>query len=174
MENLIWFGANRKENLVCLHSFDALMVIHFIRGLDFCIDEIYSFKNNTETSLKWPNEPSFWHKKENANYSIGLTGLIENIHDHQIASLKIRLENKGYINFSYGQLQVVIDPLNVLKIRTIKVLKMYGYFAAEKIWDFSINYDEMLLLDCVAGIEPEDITDHFDIMKKYSDEFYLK
>ena len=68
MENLIWFVANKKENSVCLHAFDALMVIHFIRGFDFCIDEIYAFKNDTETSLKWTNEPALWYKKENTDY----------------------------------------------------------------------------------------------------------
>ena len=40
----------------------------------------------------------------------------------------------------------------------IKILKYYGFFAAEKIWDYVIQFNKSIPIDSLQGIEPDNLT----------------
>ena len=40
----------------------------------------------------------------------------------------------------------------------IELLKYYGFFAAEKIWDYVIQFNKSIPIDSLQGIEPDDLT----------------
>ena len=54
----------------------------------------------------------------------------------------------------------------LLKKCTIRLLEQYGYFAAEKIWDFVSKQDCDMPIYYVLGMEEKDLGDTLNEMRK--------
>ena len=167
MEHLMWFGINSEQNMIRCSSVDAMSLLIYIRGRDFQIEELFGYKDSLEKKLLWDNEDRFWVKK---NHYIEISNLIEQDDCERISSININFENGDGLTFSYGQLSVKLSDKNSLKKCTIRLLEQYGYFAAEKIWNFVCDQKFEMPIYYVLGMEEEDIGDMFDKMKKHGKE----
>jgi glutaredoxin-related protein len=163
MEHLMWLGINLEKNTVNLHSVDATSILPFIRGRDFQIVEIMGYKDNIEKNLLRENEERFWVRK---NHYIAISGLIEDDNFENIHYLIIHFENGDGLSFSFGQLNVKLKDNKLLKKCTIKLLEQYGYFAAEKIWEFVSKQDCDMPIYYVLGMEEKDLGNSLNEMRE--------
>jgi hypothetical protein len=171
MEHIVWFGVNKKKNVMHLHSVDGVPIIHFLRGRRYriLVLTVLDKETNNEKSLLNEGEESSWVDKNN---STELSYLIEDI-DSNYPGLfwaEIELENNGFLKFMHGQLVVKISDFEALKKATVKVLDFYGYFASEKIWEFAVNCNKSLMISFVLAMEDHEITDEFDRMINHTND----
>ena len=162
MEHLIWLGINSKKQRINLHSVDAMSILPFLRGRDFQIEELSGYKDSIEKNLLWENEERFWVKK---NHYIEISSLIEEDDSEQISSLIINFKNGDGLSFCFGQLSVRLKDSKLLKKCTIRLLEQYGYFAAEKIWDFVSKQDCDMPIYYVLGMEEKDLGNRLNEMR---------
>jgi hypothetical protein len=163
MEHLVWFGINSKKDTISLHSVDAMSILPFIRGRNFQIEELSGYKDNVEKNLLSENEERFWVRK---NHYIEISSLIEEDEYEHISSIIINFENNDGLSFCFGQLNVRLTDSELLKKCTVRLLEQYGYFAAERIWDFVSKQDCDMPIYYVLGMEEKDLGDRFNEMRK--------
>ena len=159
----MWFGINSEDNLIGCHSVDAMSILPFLRGRDFQIEELSGYKDSIEKNLLWENEERFWVKK---NHYIEISSLIEEDDSEQISSLIINFKNGDGLSFCFGQLSVRLKDSKLLKKCTIRLLEQYGYFAAERIWDFVSKQDCDMPIYYVLGMEEKDLGNRLNEMRK--------
>tara|TARA_B100000683_G_C12509672_1_gene560222 strand:+ start:203 stop:736 length:534 start_codon:yes stop_codon:yes gene_type:complete len=162
MEHLMWLGVNSEDNLIGCHSVDAMSILPFLRGRDFQIEELFGDKNNIEKNLLWENEERFWVRE---NHYIEISSLIEEDNSEQISSIIINFDNGDRLNFCRGHLIVKLSDNKSLKKCTVRLLEQYGYFAAEKIWDFVSKQDYDMPIYYVLGMEEKDLDDSLERMR---------
>lgn len=159
----MWLGINFEKKTVNLHSVDAMSILPFIRGRDFQIVEMMGYKDKIEKNLLRENQERFWVRK---NHYIEIAGLIENADFENIHYLIIHFENGDGLSFSFGQLNVKLLDYKSLKRCTIKLLEQYGYFAAEKIWEFVSKQDCDMPIYHVLGMEEKDLDNSLNEMRE--------
>ena len=164
MNHLMWFGVNSEDNLINCHSVDAMSILPFLRGRDFQIEELSGYKDNVVKNLLRENEERSWVRK---NHYIEISSLIEEDENEQISSLIINFDNGDGLSFSFGELRIRLSNTKLLKHCTIKLLEQYGYFAAEKIWDFVSKQDCDMPIYYVLGMEEKDLGDRLNEMRKH-------
>jgi len=170
----MWFGVHSEYNLISCQSVDAMSILPFLRGRDFQIEELFGYKDNTEKNLLWENEERFWVRK---NHYIEISSLIEKDNFEQISSAIINFENGDGLNFCHGQLSVRLSDNRSLKKCTVRLLEQYGYFAADKIWEFVSKQDYDMPIYYVLGMEERDLDDSLKRMRDEGiqvAEFYSK
>ena len=171
MEHIVWFGVDKTNNVIHLHSIDGVSIIHFLRGRRYriLVLTVLDKETNKEKTLLNEGEESVW---VNENNSTELSYLIEDV-DSNYPGLfwaEIELENNGFVRFMHGQLVVRISDFEALKKATIKVLDFYGYFAADMIWDFAVSCNKSLMISFVLAMEGHEITDEFDRMINHTND----
>ena len=139
-----------------------MSILPFFRGRDFQIEELSGYKDSIEKNLLWENEERFWVKK---NHYIEISSLIEEDDSEQISSLIINFKNGDGLSFCFGQLSVRLKDSKLLKKCTIRLLEQYGYFAAEKIWDFVSKQDCDMPIYYVLGMEEKDLGNRLNEMR---------
>jgi len=160
MEHLMWLGVNAEDNLIGCHSVDAMSILPFLRGRDFQIVEMWGSKDQ---NLLREGEQRFWTRK---NHYIEISSLIEDDDFEQISSIIINFENGDGLSYSFGQLNVRLSNSKLLKECTTKLLEQYGYFAADRIWDFVNKQDCDMPIYYVLGMQEKDLGDTLNEMKK--------
>ena len=162
-----WFGYLKKQNQIKFTSVNFNLVVPFLRGRDFCIEELSTVKNDKEVNLLWPNEEPMW---VSSNHYQEIRGLLERHESEPIYFAKIKFKKGGSLNFDTGQLGVKYPENESLKEVTIHFLISLGYFAAEALWEFSEQNPNEYLLSFILAMEPGDITDEFERMKAHTQE----
>ena len=119
--------------------------------------EMKHFKDGSfeEGQLGWSDEEPLWVR---SNHAWEINGLMETIDCHSVCNLKIKLEDGGYISQNYGEFMIRLGDGEDLKTPSIKVLEMYGFFAAEKIWKLAGDNPTSLPIDSLLGLEENDVT----------------
>lgn len=168
MEHLAWRTINSDENIINLHSVDAMSILQFIRGRDFQVSEMWGGEGQNEKNLLKENEDRVWIR--NKHY-IEISALIEEDDTESICLLNINLDNGDVLDFTYGQLNVKISDSKLLKRCTIKLLEQYGYFTAERIWNFVSKQDCSMPIYYLLGMEEKDLCDSLEKMKDYGKEY---
>ena len=166
MEQIYWFGINKKDRIVSLQSVDALCVINYLKDEDFQIIELICFNkhNDEKIVVDKKNKRPFSLKKD--KYEIKF--LLETDEKTPISCLEIKLRNNDFIIFQYGSLSVKMKNFEKLKKVTVKILDFYGYYSAYKIWDFALDHKEILYISIAHLLEEKDISDHFDLMLEHN------
>ena len=159
MEHLMWLGVNAEDNLIGCHSVDAMSILPFLRGRDFQIVEMWGSKDQ---NLLREGEQRFWTRK---NHYIEISSLIEDDDFEQISSIIINFDNGDGLNFCHGQLSVKLSDNKSLKKCTVRLLEQYGYFAADKIWEFVSKQDYDMPIYYVLGMEENDLNDSLKRMR---------
>ena len=118
---------------------------------------------NIEKNLLRENEERFWVRK---NHYIEISSLIEEDEYEQMSSIIINFENGDGLSFCFGQLNVRLTDSKLLKKCTTRLLEQYGYFAAERIWDFVSKQDCDMPIYYVLGMEEKDLGDTLNEMRK--------
>ena len=162
MEYLMWLGVNSEDNLISCHSVDAMSILQFLRGRDFQIVEMWGRKEANDKNLLRDGEERFWVRE---NHYIEISSLIETDNDEQISSIIINFDNGDVLNFCHGQLSVKLSDNKSLKKCTIRLLEQYGYFAAEKIWEFVSKQDYDMPIYYVLGMEEKDLDNSLKRMR---------
>lgn len=160
-----WFSYNKDENVFTISSVDFLSVLPFLRGRNFLIKELFTFKNGSEISLLIENEPAYWVKEK---HHIKLSHLLEENDNSPICYAIIELEQEGAISYIFGKLVVKYPSSESLMEKVIELLIAKGYFAGSLIWNFCNNNNEEILLDFVLGMEETDVTDEFERMLEHN------
>ena len=155
------------KNKIKFTSVDFTLVAPFLRGRDFCIEELSTVKNDKEVNLLRPNEELSWIS---SNHYQEIRGLLEGHESEPIYFAKIKFKNGGSLNFDTGQLGVKYPKNESLKEITLNFLKGFGYFAVEALWEFSEQNPFEHLLSFILAMEPDDITDEFERMKAHTQE----
>ena len=162
-----WFGYFKKQNEITFSSVDLNLAVPFLRGRDFCIEELSTLKENKEVNLLRSNEEPVWvcsdHYQE-------ISWLLEKNNFEPIYIAKIKFKKGGYLDFNYGKLVVKYPSNEDLKEDTTTFLRGLGYFATEQLWDFSEQNPFEHLLEFILAKEPKDITDEFERMKAHTKE----
>ena len=162
-----WFGYFKKQNEISFSGVNFNLTIPFLRGRDFCIEELSTVNENKEVNLLWPNEEPVW---VGSNHYLELGWLLEKDDFEPIYSAKIKFKEGGYFHFNYGQLSVKYPKSEDLKEDTTNFLRGLGYFAAEQLWKFSEQNPFEHLLEFIVAMEPIDITDEFERMKLHTEQ----
>jgi hypothetical protein len=156
-----WFSYNKEKNGISFRNAKFISVIPYLRGRDFSIQLLSTFKDGKEISLLRLSEPAFWTRKD---HYIEISGLIEEDNDNPIYFAQIELDHGGLIRYD-SELLIVMFPENEsLKEITIEMLKSNGYFAGELLWEFCEKHPDDFSLDYILGCEEKDITDEFERM----------
>ena len=169
MEHLMRLGIDSEKNTINLHSVDTMSILPFIRNRDFQIEELSIEKDNIKNNLLRENKNQSLVRKD---HYIEISSLIKQDNLENIDSLVINFQNGDGLSFCHGQLSVKLSDTNALKKCTIRLLEQYGYFAAEKIWDFVRKQDFDMPIYYVLGMEEEDIGDRFNEMRKHGKVVY--
>jgi len=156
-----WFSYNKEKNGISFRNAKFISVIPYLRGRDFSIQLLSTFKDGKEISLLRLSEPAFWTRKD---HYIEISGLIEEDNDNPIYFAQIELDHGGIIRYDSEILIVMFPENESLKEITIEMLKSNGYFAAELLWEFCENRTEEFSLDYILALEEKDITDEFERM----------
>ena len=85
MERIRWFSCNEDNNSLSLHAIDALAIVPFLKGLDFSINEIIAFKDQSMSHINYESEKD-WVKE---NHSITISSLMEQADNQELHSIKI-------------------------------------------------------------------------------------
>ena len=154
MENLIFFQHNQTQKYVSMWSIDTEVIPHLLRGKSFCIKEL------TCNKLDYINDPkdAHWVMKSDEEHASELMWFLENCDMHSIFECHIELEDGCEIEFVGGQLFVSYQKPEQIKSGMVSIMECYGYFAAENIWDFAIQYNKSIPINTLIGIEPENPT----------------
>ena len=160
MEALHSILRNEEQNALYFSSMDTEALIHFLRGRDYCIEEMWEIKDLPDGSfeekqLGWPDEEPEWVRSE---HSGALNWLMETFESHSISILFIKLDNGGFIRQDYGEFSICFGKGADLKTPALRVLEMYGYFAGEEIWALSGQHNIMLPIEGLIGYESNEIT----------------
>ena len=158
MENLIFFQHNQFQKNVSFWSVDTAAIIHLLRGNTFRIKEMVS--NNSDNKLGYIRKPedAHWVKFGSESHAHELQWFIEDCDCNYVLECIIELENGCEIEQVAGQLFVSYQNIDEIKAGIIKILKYYGFFAAEKIWDYVIQFNKSIPIDSLQGMEPDDLT----------------
>ena len=158
MENLIFFQHNQVQKNVSLWSIDTAAIVHLLRGNTFRIKEMVS--NNSDNKLGYIRKPedAHWVKEGAESHAHELQWFIEDCDRNYVLECIIELENGCEIEQVAGQLFVSYQNPSQIKTGIIELLKYYGFFAAEKIWDYVIQFNKSIPIDSLQGIEPNDLT----------------
>lgn len=161
MERLTTFSRSIKGNSVYFSSLDPESIIQFLRGRDYCIEEMEAFEELQDGSWNYyklilPDEEPEWIR---SNHAINLDHLMESFEKHKVYFMRIKLSNDGFINQDYGEFIIKMGHGEDLKTPTLKVLEMYGIFAGEKIWELAGNHFAFLAVSWFLGYENEEITE---------------
>ena len=156
----MWLGINAEESLIKCHSVDAKSILPFLRGRDFQIVEMWGRKND-KNLLREGEERVFTRH----NHYIEISALLEVDDLEQISSLIINFDNGDRLNFCLGQLSVRLSDNISLRKSTVKLLEQYGYFAADKIWDYVIKQDYDMPIYYVLGMENKDLNNSLNRMR---------
>jgi hypothetical protein len=162
-----WFGYFKKQNQITFTSVDFNLVAPFLRGRDFCIEELLVVEDDEEISLLNPNEELTWITSD---HYIEIKHLLEITENKWINNAVIKFKDGGQLVFNTGQLAVKYSKNESLKEVTIHFLISLGYFAAEELWEFSEQNPSEHLLSFVLAMEPEAITDEFERMRVHTQE----
>ena len=162
MEHLMWFGVNSEDNLIGCHSVDAMSILPFLRGRDFQIVEMWGRKDDNDKNLLREGEERFWTRK---NHYVEISALLEEDSFEQISSVIINFDNGDGLKFCHGQLSVRLSDNKSLKKCTVRLLEQYGYFAANKIWEFVSKQDYDMPIYYVLGMEEKDLDDSLKRMR---------
>jgi hypothetical protein len=162
-----WFSYNKEKNGISLRNAKFISVIPYLRGRDFSIQLLSTFKDEKEISLLRLSEPTFWTRKD---HYIEIAGLIEEDNDNPIYFVQIELDHGGIIRYDSEILIVMFPENESLKEITIEMLKSNGYFAAELLWEFCEKRPEEFSLDYILALEEKDITDEFERMLLFNEE----
>ena len=95
-----------------------------------------------------------------------MSSLIEEDDSEQISSLIINFKNGDGLSFCFGQLSVRLKDSKLLKKCTIRLLEQYGYFAADKIWEFVSKQDCDMPIYYVLGMEEKDLGNSLNEMRE--------
>ena len=163
MEHLKWIYINIKDGIVSCSSVDAMSILPFIRQRDFKIVELFGYKDGCEKNLLWENEEPSWVRR---SHYVEISSLIEEDSFENILSMRINFDNNDFLNFCYGQLNVRLMDIDSLKKCTLILLEQYGYFAADKIWEFVSKQDYDMPIYYVLGMEEKDLGDTLNEMQK--------
>ncbi|MDG1777022.1 MAG: hypothetical protein P8H33_06505 [Crocinitomicaceae bacterium] len=160
MEALHFIARYPEINAIYFSTIDPEAIIQFLRGRDFCVEEMWEMKHLKDGSfeeeqLGWPNEEPLWVR---SNHAWEINGLMETFDFRSVCNLKIKLEDGGYISQNYGEFMIRLGDGEDLKTPSIKVLEMYGFFAAEKIWKLAGDNPTSLPIDSLLGLEENDVT----------------
>ena len=87
MEALHSILRNEEQNALYFSSMDTEALIHFLRGRDYCIEEMWEIKDLPDGSfeekqLGWPDEEPEWVRSE---HSGALNWLMETFESHSIS-----------------------------------------------------------------------------------------
>jgi len=162
-----FFGYFKETNHIGLSSVGFDKAAIFLRNRDFCILELFGFKYGDEVNLLRENEKPVW--VTNQHY-LSISDLLETEFTTPISYAKIELADGGEIHYSAAQLFVKYPIGEDLKTKTVQLLETMGYYAAKEILQFCENNPDMHLLTFVLGMEPTDITDEFERMKKHTEQ----
>jgi hypothetical protein len=169
MENLIFFQHHKAHKHVSVWSIDTPNIIHLMRGKSFCIKEMVSDDSDNKLGYIRKPEDADWVIYGDENHTNALQWFIEDCDQHKVFECLIELEGGCEIEQVAGQLFVSYQSPDQIKSGMVQLLKCYGYFAAEKIWDFVMQCDQNLAipLDTLQGIEPENLnSEHLDFTLK--------
>lgn len=161
-----FFGYFKESNHIGLSSVGFDKVAIFLRNRDFCIHELWGYKNNEEINLLWEDEEPIWVTKD---HYLSIGWLLEEDFTTPICDARIELANGGEINYSAASLHVKYPNGEDLKEKAIMLLKTMGYYAAEDILNFCEANPGKHLLRFVLGMESNEITDEFELMKIHTE-----
>ena len=159
MENLIFFQHHKAQNHVSVWSIDTLSLIHLMRGKSFCIKEMVADDSDNKLGYIRKPEDADWVMYGDEKHTNALQWFIEDCDQHKVFECIIEIEGGCMIEQVAGQLFVSYQHPDQIKSGMVELLKCYGYFAAEKIWDFMLqdNKNIAIPLDTLQGIEPENL-----------------
>ena len=160
MENVVSLLHNPDDNWVEIYVVDAEVIAQFMRKQDFLIKsvEAFKFQNNNETEQLYRNE-GLWELKNSNDHKLCIGDYIENCGWQEVITADIEFRDGSTIYYETGILWITyVNEIETKKI-IIDILKSYGYFAAEKIWNFCTQQREKLPISALLGYEPEHITD---------------
>ena len=155
MEHLIFFQNDKTDKCVSMWSVDPEVIPHLLRGKSFCIKEL------TCDKLDYVNAPKNAHwvmKSDKEEHASELMWFLENCDMHSIFECHIELEDGCEIEFVAGQLFVSYQNPEQVKSGIVSIMEHYGYFVAENIWDFTIQFNKCIPINTLIGIEPENLT----------------
>jgi hypothetical protein len=115
-----------------------------MRGKSFCIKEMVSDDSDNKLGYIRKPEDADWVIYGDENHTNALQWFIEDCDQHKVFECLIELEGGCEIEQVAGQLFVSYQSPDQIKSGMVQLLKCYGYFAAEKIWDFVMQYDQIL------------------------------
>lgn len=154
MEHLIFIQNDKTDKCVSMWSVDPEVIPHILRGKSFCIKEL------TCNKLDYVNDPKDAHwimKSDKEEHASGLMCFLENCDMHSIFECLIELEDGCEIEFVAGQMFVSYQAPEQVKSGIVSIMEHYGYFAAEKIWDYVMQFNKSIPINTLIGIEPEEL-----------------
>ena len=160
-----FFGYFKQTNHISLSSVGFATAAIFLRNHDFCIVELLGIKGYNEINLLWEDEPPYWITQE---HYLSISDLLEKDFDSPISHAEIKLANGGEINYSAASLIVRYPEGKDLKAQTIQLLETMGYYSATEIIEFCETNPGMHLISFVLGMKPNEITDEFERMRRYT------
>jgi hypothetical protein len=142
-----------SQNLISLSVVDYNVVCHYLKNKSFKIHELWAFENLDEISCIWEDEEPVWDDK--------IDYFLERCNNYVISNSRIEMKGEANLNFSYGRLTISDENQETLRLFTVKILDLYGYFAAQEIWNFCINQKKEVNISLLIGIQSSEIDSHF-------------
>ena len=160
MENIVSFLHNPEDKWLEISVVDAEVISQFMRKQDFLIKSVvaYKFQNKNETEELHRNE-GLWELKDGDNHKLCIGGYIEDCGWQEVITADIEFRDGSTIYYETGILWITYANEIETKKIIIDILQSYGYFAAEKIWNFCTQQREKLPISALLGYEPEHVTD---------------
>ena len=129
-----------------------MTVLPYLEGRDFKMISVSKINGRDETKVEFEKG---WIRKDHHIYLNWLMEVDDS--NNPIGYLNIELDNGGQISFIVGQLVVSLPgDFEELKAITIRLLRMYGFFAAEKIWDVAAQTPYSLPIYYATGMLDSD------------------
>lgn len=153
MESIIFFKYDSALQLIRTHSVDSMAILPFLEGRDFKITSVHSLEDGV-TAEKCDFEQE-WITRDHFIYINALKELDDEL-KNGLAFIEIELENKGYISYSLGQLELRMEHYEVLRSLSIQLLKFYGFYAAEELWKELVNHQIEIPIYFVLGMSEKD------------------
>ena len=159
MEHLIFIEHYKTEKIIALWSIDTLTIIQLLRGENFCIK--YMLSNDKDNKMDYIRRPedSYWVNYGDESHTVEIQGFSKDCDDHEIFECLIEIEGVCIIEQLAGQLFITYKSKDQIKDGVSALMKSYGYFAAEKILDFVMQFDKCIPIDSLQGIEPENLNE---------------
>lgn len=159
MENIVSLLHNPDDQSVEIQVVDAQVIAHFMRKQDFLIKsvEAFKFQNKKETEQLYRNE-GIWELKNSDSHKFSIGDYIEKCGCQEVIIADFEFRDGSTIYYETGFLWInYINEIETKKI-IIDLLKSYGYFAAETIWEFCTQQKVKLPIHILLGYEPEHIS----------------